>query len=256
MEGTLQELSLAVPFAHDIEGNEVLPTAGRKGELYFCPDCTGQLIFRKGEIKKPHFAHKTIPRVCDFLRETEKHYRAKLAVAAAINSRQPAKLIRICTQCRKSIITQPIPPKVKQASLEYTLPSGHRADVALLDEKGQLLAVIEIMETHRVDDDKAKALQDIRWAEFLADSVINSLEWKPDRDLLKPSHCSRCKAIKTYGAVTPFAGKYKTVVQCQMPHRGLVDPIVSCSSCEYFVNVDIEKNGIFCIGGKVNGTGR
>lgn len=246
-EGTIVEkANLKVPFGLNAAGREVRPETATKEEAYYCPDCKGDLVLRKGDIKIPHFAHKGMPVICDFLTETEEHYRAKLAVAAAIHEKKPVRLVRQCHKCKGPWVEQSIPDSVKQASLEHMLPSGHRADVALLDDAGHLLAVIEILVNHRVDDEKAKALEGTAWAEFPA-GCLGSLEWKPCRDFFNSCLCERCKAIENLGFVTPFVGRYKTSVQCPLNGgRSFVEAVAKCSSCEHFV--DVCSKGIFCIG--------
>ena len=146
---------LKVPFALDENGEEVYPKEANKKTQYYCPDCNKELIFKSGEINTPHFAHKYDPEYCDFHHypETENHLRAKWKVRDAVNQNKTIYLTRCCYECR-SPFTQIVPTKNLHASLEYTLSSGHRADVAILDEADKLKAVIEIQETHPVDEEK------------------------------------------------------------------------------------------------------
>ena len=51
---------------------------------FLCPQCTKELILRKGRIKVHHFAHKP-PVTCSFgAGETEQHFRAKLGIFDAL----------------------------------------------------------------------------------------------------------------------------------------------------------------------------
>ncbi|MCY8807797.1 competence protein CoiA [Bacillus atrophaeus] len=49
-----------------------------KGDTYYCPHCNSEMIYRKGEINHPHFAHKTLVD-CPFSGENEskEHYQMK-----------------------------------------------------------------------------------------------------------------------------------------------------------------------------------
>ncbi|WP_223251911.1 competence protein CoiA [Bacillus atrophaeus] len=49
-----------------------------KGDTYYCPHCNSKMIYRKGEINHPHFAHKTLVD-CPFSGENEskEHYEMK-----------------------------------------------------------------------------------------------------------------------------------------------------------------------------------
>ena len=78
-------VELKIPFAIDINKKEVYPEKAEKGIEYFCPDCHEKVILRAGEVRRPHFSHKidtTI--ICDFVNESEKHYRAKQRVLEVI----------------------------------------------------------------------------------------------------------------------------------------------------------------------------
>ncbi|MEM5789820.1 MAG: competence protein CoiA family protein [Syntrophobacteraceae bacterium] len=245
--------SLKVPFAINEDGQEVRPEAPDKEDNYFCPDCKLELFWRKGEIKRPHFAHKVIPKTCDFLSETEEHYRAKLTLLEAVYSGKPVKFLRVCKQCKKETVEQAFPSHVTKASLEFLLPSGHRADVALFDKAERLLAVIEIMVTHSVDEEKMKALRGIPWAEFTAETILSSTAWKAERDFFLGCTCLRCKLINRYGAVYQLVGDHKTLVHCPSVNS-LVDAIPNCAMCDSFI--DVRRMGIFCIGSYKNETSR
>lgn len=49
---------LHVPLALDSENRLYSPVSAEKGKHYFCPACQELIIFRAGEIRTPHFAHK------------------------------------------------------------------------------------------------------------------------------------------------------------------------------------------------------
>lgn len=135
---------------------------------------------------------KKTSETCDFLQETEKHFRAKCSVVKAINEDREIFLLRRCSKCKK-IGKQFFPVKHRQASIEYILPAGQRADVAILDENNNLTAVIEIIDDNRVDEEKAKALEGIPWGEFSAETILGGKGWLVKRDNFKPYVCKDCK---------------------------------------------------------------
>ena len=148
---------LRVPFAVDDVERIHSPATAEKGRNYFCPACGALVIFKQGEIRTAHFAHK-VSDICN--QESITHKTAKLLVQNAVrewklgNSSSPT-LQRACRICG-TYISQPLPEKVENAVLEYRLADGSIADVVLLvGETAQ--AAVEIRVTHAVDEIKAKA---------------------------------------------------------------------------------------------------
>jgi competence protein CoiA len=67
--------------ALDDTGTHVIAREATKTMQYYCPECERPLIFRKGEIKIPHFAHKTNDDVCYHGKgETQSHIISKYHV--------------------------------------------------------------------------------------------------------------------------------------------------------------------------------
>lgn len=46
-------------FANDKDGNRISAEDAIVGESYYCPTCNTDLIFKRGDVRLPHFAHKT-----------------------------------------------------------------------------------------------------------------------------------------------------------------------------------------------------
>lgn len=184
---------LRVPFAIDDEGRLYSPETAEKGGNYLCPACQEPIIFKQGEIKVPHFAHK-VSVTC--YQETITHKTAKLLVQKVVHEWKEGKgnppiLCRACQICGISI-SQALPEKVDSAVLEHRLADGSVADVALLvGETAQ--AVVEIKVTHAVDEIKANRLP-VPFIELDGYEVIeNPTVWKPKIDRFKPLTCNKCK---------------------------------------------------------------
>jgi very-short-patch-repair endonuclease len=139
---------------------------------------------------------KVIDKYCDFVSETGKHLEARWAVRDAIEKEKEIYLLRRCSMCNK-LNRQYFSTKGFKASLDYTLPSGHRADVALFDKEDCLKAIIEVMDEQTVPEEKEKALKDITWGEFSAETIIGSNEWLVKRDYFKTYVCKECKKKQT-----------------------------------------------------------
>ncbi len=150
-------------------------------------------VFDENEIERIFCnVPKKTSAICDFLEETEKHLRAKCSTVKAINEHKEIFLLRRCSKCKK-IGKQFFPVKYRQASIEYILPAGQYADVAILDENNNLTAVIEIIDEQRVDEEKLKALEGIPWGEFSVETILGGNEWLVKRDNFKPYVCKDCK---------------------------------------------------------------
>lgn len=183
-----------VPFATDDEGRLCSPANAEKGRDYFCPACRESVIFRQGEIRTAHFAHK-VSDTCN--QETIIHKTAKLLIHNAVREwklrkSNPPILQRTCQICG-TYIRQPLPEKVDSAAVEYRLVDGSIADVALL--VGEIAeAAVEIRATHAVDEAKADRLP-VLFIEVDGFEIIeNPAVWKPIIDNFRPLICRKCKS--------------------------------------------------------------
>lgn len=233
---------LKVPFGLDPNGAEVRPTDDARVLTCVCPSCRQPLIYRHGPINQAHFAHIADSPRCEFWEETEDHWRAKHLVANMLNESQAITLRRRCGDCGGET-EQPLPTIKARATVEHLLQSGLRADVALLEDGGQVRAIIEIFATHAVDQTKAEALAGLPWIELRAAEVLAAPHaWRPVQDHFRVVRCARCK----YGATHPFSGQHRITVECPLPQAGAVPAATTCPPCPYFVGVRAE--GIFCFG--------
>ncbi|WP_276307643.1 competence protein CoiA, partial [Staphylococcus argensis] len=62
-------------------GEVVFAFNAMRGGRYYCPDCGGVVIFRKGTKVKPHFAHKVKSVCLNNSAESMAHYNAKYVLA-------------------------------------------------------------------------------------------------------------------------------------------------------------------------------
>ncbi len=237
---------LKVPYGLDAVGSEVRPDAAIRSMAYMCPSpiCERrELVLKRGPIVQAHFAHKVLPARCDFWEETEAHLRAKQLVAALIETGAQVTLVRHCATCGGEV-RQALPSGTASASLEHVLPTGLRADVALLGANGQVRAIVEILSTHEVDAAKAAVLADLPWVELRAEELLATpREWRMLQDHLRPVHCARCR----YAAVRPFIGSDRLSVECPLPDvGGSVIAVATCPRCPYLIGV--KDGGVFCYG--------
>lgn len=185
---TLKQL-INTPFTEEelrIKLREIKYLIG-KNEFNFTPDNIEQIIKR---------IDKLTAKYCDFVSETGKHLEARWAVREAIEKEKEIYLLRRCSKCNK-LSRQYFSTKDVIVSLDYMLPSSHRADVAIFDKENCLKAVMEIMDEVAVTEEKEENLKDISWGEFSADNIIYSNEWLVKRDYFKPCMCKECKKKQT-----------------------------------------------------------
>lgn len=234
-----------VPLARDGIGAEVTVTNASHAP-FACVDCGTTVSLRRaherdGHPVRAHFAHR--PHVgCAFSEgEGERHLRAKQRIADLIAQRAEIAILRHCPKCDYEQ-PQRLPERVHRASLEHVLVSHRRADVALLDDAGEVLAAIEVFETHAVDDQKRIDLAHLRWFEVSAESVLSGETWSVLQDHLLPFTCRRCRTTAT----RPFVGAKRIDVECPLPSAGHVAATPTCARCSYFLRVD--RSGITCWG--------
>lgn len=191
----MSEQDLLVPYAHDKNKILVSPQEAEKDNEYFCPSCGDILIFRNGNIKVKHFAHKASTSCSG---ETIIHKTAKLLIAKAVKEWKSgiSQCITIVRKCKcDNIIEQKLPDKVDDAVLEKVLENGLIVDVGLISDN-KPVAAVEIKATHAVEEEKASKLA-IPFIELDANDVIlNNTRWNPIQDHFNKWTCKECEKIE------------------------------------------------------------
>jgi ssDNA-binding Zn-finger/Zn-ribbon topoisomerase 1 len=187
--------TFVIPLALNAAGDLVRAAGGEKGNEYSCPQCLVTIVLRKGEVRRPHFAH-VVGTPCS--PESVAHKTAKMLIAQVVRSWRaggPAPaVIRRCPRCHGPHC-QRIPERVHRAVVESPLDTCVVPDVTLLGPDGRALAVIEILATHAVDESKKPKLT-VPWIELSSDHVLDDpLVWVPVQDHLKAlRQCAACNA--------------------------------------------------------------
>jgi len=194
----MSKQALEIPFAYDETGELVRPADGLDNKQYYCPACGEALILRRGKIKRPHFAHYGNSPCA---RESILHSAAKAELQRRIqdwldNKGDRPYFKRDCILCLSKKVRQGIPETISGVDTERRLPSGHQPDVVLLRDEADLptiVAGIEVVVTHEVDEQKAKELE-VPWLEVEAKDILsNPLLMPVRRDNLDQSHCNGCR---------------------------------------------------------------
>lgn len=166
------------------------PAIASKLNSYKCPHCSSDVILKKGEIKRHHFAHKTSEKGCTYYErpnESQIHKDAKNLLYSLLKSKTELNIKRKCVRCngiyhvdgewKGHTISKnnyedgdPIP------MLEYSFNfngKNKRADVALVYESSNVCDthIFEICHTNpTLECDRPEP-----WFEFNALTLINDI---------------------------------------------------------------------------------
>lgn len=155
----------------------VLAKDAYKQNEYICIGCKEDLIFRKGEVKIPHFAHRPHSKCLYFCNHTSEesqiHKTAKELLKEILMNKQSLIISKKCTtcscECDEEIIDLNNSKKIIE--LEYNfIHNGLRiADVAYL-VNNEIKYIFEICHTHKTEEQNRPE----PWFEFDAMELINS----------------------------------------------------------------------------------
>lgn len=183
-----------VPFGLDDSERLVPPDGATREVRYRCPACRTPLVLRAGTRKRPHFAHAAHT-ACD--PEGLLHLTAKMLIVQVIREwkagtgPQPL-VVRGCARCTKEQ-HEPLPSRIERALPEYVVDGGWRLDVALME--GEIvIAAVEVFDTHKVGEEKARSLG-VPCAELSAQDVVMSpILWRPMSTTARKWTCPACNA--------------------------------------------------------------
>lgn len=153
--------------AYNSKGNLVLASASTpRDDIYCCVCCDSEMILRKGEVLRPHFAHKTLS---ECSAESAMHKAGKQLLGQFLISQRELRIIKTCRRscCRQEEILQ-VDDTVfvwEEKAFSYR---GKRIipDLSIVDENGTLLVALEILHTH------AQKGRPEPWYEFRATEVV------------------------------------------------------------------------------------
>lgn len=153
------------------------PDTANKKDKYKCPDCYKDVLFRKGKVNQPHFAHCRSDNPCNYYKnngESPEHKEGKLIMKHLLQTQTPMRFYRKCTRCKLTHYENEIGSEYYDentyAEIEYGFyynDSRRSADVALIKYK-KLLAIFEIKHTHETkEEDRPEP-----WFEISANNLI------------------------------------------------------------------------------------
>ena len=160
--------------AFDGNNEYVRPEDAIKNIQYKCPECRKDIIFKKGKIKRAHFAHKNTENKCMYYirpSESQKHKDSKLRLKALIHKGIKIKIIKNICKCNK-IEAEVLEYKDGYKAVnEYSFTlNGLRcyADLAYVKNLKIIDFIIEVVYTHKTSE----CSRPEPWYEIKADDIL------------------------------------------------------------------------------------
>jgi len=149
-------IELLYTIAIDEYGNSVHIDKAQKGLKYFCPECKNEFILRKSGktgkgSRRAHFAHNTSEN-CN--RDDYLHSSFQILLLEkmkeCLKNGSPLVITWKCNYCKKEHSANLL-GGVFDIKHEYDMKIC-RPDIALINEKGNVLTVIELINTHKPEE--------------------------------------------------------------------------------------------------------
>lgn len=184
-------------------GEYCRPGNASKDKSYKCAECDQRVILRKGEIRRPHFAHYS-KRECSYYEhpnESQIHKDAKYRMAEILKKKSD---ISIGWQCQNAKCigsnyneTSIIYKEGDGVIIEYRNPEGkYIADIALINN-GKPRYIFEIKNTHATTTPRPEPWFEIDAKELFEDYNLDVNNYSFDcvrRNTMR--ECLGCQAIK------------------------------------------------------------
>ncbi|MGA2506918.1 MAG: competence protein CoiA family protein [Chitinispirillaceae bacterium] len=139
--------------AKDENGDPIHINNAIKGINYFCPGCNDEFVLRKSGksgkgSRRPHFAHKNLTPNCTPEGYLHSSFKILLLekIKSSLENKLPIAIYWECIYCRKEHHTNLL-GGVCSVEKEFDMKTC-RPDIALLNGKGGIFAVIEIIVSH------------------------------------------------------------------------------------------------------------
>ena len=154
------------------------PIHATKRDIYCCPSCNNDIVFKKGKIKTPHFAHKAHSTCCYYSNpgESEIHKEGKRLMKKLLDNKENILVYRKCKCCGE---TEEVFNILKQdytnemiCRLEFCFDYNENkrwADVALLNGC-DVKFIFEICNTHKTSEERQTNYE---WCEIDTSTFIN-----------------------------------------------------------------------------------
>ena len=182
------------------------PTIADKKNKYECPECKKDVIFKKGTIIRPYFAHKKSNSPCyyyDKPNEAQIHKDAKLLLKSLLDNKKSIYISRDCTNCYHIQLGHGYCESMDivdfnndfynenmKAVIEHRFNynnSNKSADVALL-ENNEIKFIFEICYKNKTKEENRPE----PWVEINAENLINGMNTGEIIDKDDGTICIKC----------------------------------------------------------------
>ena len=154
--------NLQIPYAYTPNKTPMSPEVAEKGQDFSCPLCENEVVLKRGDVRRPHFAHKP-DTGCSGEGVRHKVAKQMIYVMYLQTVRSPMMSVttfRRCPNCSQGVLLSQT-PQYDDVACEVDV-GRHRIDVALLRD-GKPVSGIEVRDTHPVDDAKWDAFEELRF---------------------------------------------------------------------------------------------
>lgn len=170
--------TLQIPYAYAPNKTPVSPEVAEKGQAFSCPLCDHEVVLRRGDVRRSHFAHKPDTGCSG---EGVRHKVVKRMIYLMYLKTVRTVMISVttfrrCPNCSQGALFCQT-PQYDDVACEVSV-GRHRVDVALLRD-GNPVAGIEVRDTHPVDDAKWDAFGELGFPciEVASKDVIDVWEY-------------------------------------------------------------------------------
>ena len=224
--------NLMFPLGALLNGTYVLPSNATKGVEYSCPDCHKSVIFKKGEIKRPHFAHKvdTTQGGCNFYNhpgESDLHLMVKYMIADFLEKKTLKEVYWECSGCNTMSVGSGFSYDIQYETgdkvvIEYK-GEGYVADVAVLNNE-KVKYIFEICNTHKTTTKRPEPWFEINAKEFL-EFIQEDEIMKESVCCMRTHFCNPCNATRNNEVWIFNIDKWKKGDKCLMCDRIITGPL-------------------------------
>ena len=130
----------------------------QRGEVHYCFGCNGEMIIRRGKVKRHHFAHKPpVVHLCNG--DNALHEAAKLNICEgfleAVAEGHKYNIGFPCARCKATIRVNCAEPGAGIAT-EASVVQGTRSDLVIIRPSGERRVIVEIKVTHDLEEETAE----------------------------------------------------------------------------------------------------
>lgn len=186
--------------AIDINTNTyTIPSNAIKGNNYKCIECDKKVILRKGEIRRPHFAHYTQTNTCNYYdhpNEAQIHKDAKMLMAQLLKDKKQILFTWECTMCMRDSLFMNDDSTIiykdgDEVFTEYRSKYNKWiADVAVINNN-EVRYIVEIKNTHATVTERPEPWFEVDAKELIEGVNQTNEALKKDNEIERkenPSH--------------------------------------------------------------------